>query len=129
MMNLRSKNRKGFTLIELMIVIAIIGVLAAIAIPNFNRARKNAKSKACLANIRTIESAVEMFNMEKLDEIMTADSGGLDLEKLTPYFSGEKQPTCPEMASGGEYAFSGRTTVTCAIHGSVDNATPIDSLP
>lgn len=122
-----NNSRRGFTLIELMIVIAIIGVLAAIAIPNFNRARKNAKSKACMANMRTIESAVEMYNMETVGGVM---SGTLSLEKLTAYFSGNKVPECPEV--DGLYSFTEgekSTTVSCKTHGTVDYPVAIDALP
>jgi prepilin-type N-terminal cleavage/methylation domain-containing protein len=58
------KNRKGFTLIELMIVIAIIGILAAMAIPNFKKAREQAREKACYSNIRVLLGAIEMYNMD-----------------------------------------------------------------
>lgn len=64
MNKLRTKGTQGFTLIELMIVIAIIGILAAIAVPNFNRARAQAKKKSCVANMKTIEGAVELYQME-----------------------------------------------------------------
>ncbi|EKD83444.1 MAG: hypothetical protein ACD_39C00674G0001, partial [uncultured bacterium] len=55
---------KGFRLAELMIVVVIIGVLAAIATPNFRKAREQARDKACMANIRVLTGAVEMYNMD-----------------------------------------------------------------
>ncbi|MDP7420655.1 MAG: prepilin-type N-terminal cleavage/methylation domain-containing protein, partial [bacterium] len=84
----RKANRRGFTLIELMIVIAIIGVLAAIAIPDFNHARLQARQKACLANMRVLEGAVDMWEMDQ----DAAGFGGSGVEaadctisKETPY--------------------------------------------
>lgn len=61
MLKLFMKNKKGFTLVELMVVVVIIGILTAIAVPVYNNTQTNAKSKACLANIRTIDGAIEMF--------------------------------------------------------------------
>lgn len=54
-------NRKGFTLVEIMIVVAIIALLAAIAIPNLLRARHNANEAAAIASLRTISTACESF--------------------------------------------------------------------
>ena len=58
---MRLMNNKGFTLVEIMIVVAIIALLAAIAIPNFLRARHNANETAAVGNLRTISSACESF--------------------------------------------------------------------
>ena len=58
---LKLKSRHGFTLVEIMIVVAIISLLAAIAIPNLLRARHNANEAAAIAAIRTISTACESF--------------------------------------------------------------------
>ena len=57
-------NRKGFTLVEIMIVVAIIGLLAAIAIPNFVRARTTAQRNACIANLKQIQGAVQVWAID-----------------------------------------------------------------
>lgn len=56
--------KKGFTLVEIMIVVAIIGLLAAIAIPSFMRARTRSQQNACINNLRQIESGKEQYGME-----------------------------------------------------------------
>ena len=58
---MRRINNKGFTLVEIMIVVAIIVLLAAIAIPNLLRARHNANESASIAALRTISTACESF--------------------------------------------------------------------
>ena len=55
------KNKKGFTLVELMVVVAIIGVLTAIAVPMYNSVTDNANKKAVEANLRTIDSAIMQY--------------------------------------------------------------------
>lgn len=60
------RRRKGFTLIELMIVIAIIAILAAILIPNFVKARAQSQHTACCTNVKNIGTACEMYSTENL---------------------------------------------------------------
>jgi prepilin-type N-terminal cleavage/methylation domain-containing protein len=112
------KNRKGFTLIELMIVIAIIGILAAMAIPNFKKAREQAREKACYSNIRVLLGAIEMYNM---DHSVMMDSP--DQNKLTTNTYLKAAVVCPE--TGGTYQGSNLSkdgVLSCSLHGTVDGS-------
>ena len=80
-----SKMMKGFTLVEIMIVVAIIAILAAVAIPNFVRYRKTSQMNACISNLKQIQGAVEQAKMEGKTTPSWTDIIGSDKYiKVTP---------------------------------------------
>jgi len=94
-------NKKGFTLVELMIVVVILGILVAIAIPIFSAVTKNAKKKACASNIRIIEGNLTNY-------LATGNDGGpfgkkADVDLSSSAFTGMFKGGVPKCeSSGGE---------------------------
>ncbi len=96
-MKLNTSRRSGFTLVEIMIVVAIIGLLAAIAIPNFVKARETSRTNACISNLRQIDGAKQQWALETkaaVDAVPDDD----DLFGAGKYIG--KKPECP---AGGTY--------------------------
>lgn len=83
-------KRSGFTLVEIMIVVAIIGLLAAIAIPSFIRARQNTQQSTCVNNLRLIDGAKDQYALEN------GKSSGdpVDNNAISAYMK-QGVPTCP----------------------------------
>ena len=74
MLNKLNKRRGGFTLVEIMIVVAIIALLAAIAVPNFLRSRKRSQATQVLEDLRIIDSAVDQYAIENNKNSSTTPS-------------------------------------------------------
>ena len=94
MKNLKKANR-AFTLIEIMIVVLIIGILLAIAVPNFIRAREQSRAKSCSANLKQIDSAKEQWAM---DNKKNAAATVTFTDLVGPALYLKATPACP---SGG----------------------------
>jgi prepilin-type N-terminal cleavage/methylation domain-containing protein len=114
----------GFTLVEIMIVVAIIGLLAAIAIPNFVKARATSQANACINNLRQIDAAAQEFALEKGKTTGGTISYPTD---LTPYIKLNSASSIPPCPAGGTYACAtvGNNPV-CNLAG---NVTPSHILP
>lgn len=109
----------GFTLVEIMIVIAIIGLLVAIAIPNYVRARANSQANACINNLRQIDSALQQYAIENHKKVGDTVSYPDD---LTPYIKLNSASSIPPCPAGGSYtvaSLGGEPSVTCSLGNSV----------
>ena len=99
-MKINRTNKGAFTLVEIMIVVAIIGLLAAIAIPNFVRARTQSQKNACINNLRQIDGAVQQWALEN----KAAPSDTMGFTDISPYL--KHQVVCPTAGTAVDFSSS-----------------------
>lgn len=100
-------EKKHFTLVEIMIVVAIIGLLAAIAIPSFVQARNASRTKACINNLRQVDGAQQQAMLQNNTDTPTADQVNSYLRSADPacpasataYVLTTTPPVCPSVAT------------------------------
>ena len=106
-MKINTNRKWGFTLVEIMIVVAIIGLLAAIAIPNFVRARTTSQQNACINNLRQIDGAKQQWALENK---VSATASPADSE-IQPYMGRGSAGTLPNCPADSGRTFASSYTV------------------
>ncbi len=133
-MNFRPNTKKaGFTLVEIMIVVLIIGILLAIAIPNFVSAREASRAKACVGNLKQIDSATQQYCMDLKynasnyvkPTLDTTAGTGLISSSATPSYI-RSMPSCP---AGGTEAVAPTISDNpyCTISGTATNKAAVSA--
>jgi len=118
---IKASRLAAFTLVEIMIVVAIIGLLATIAIANFMYVRSTAQANACINNMHQIDGAVTEWALEKGKK--TGDPAPSLITDLTPYIKLNSSGSIPSCPAGGSYnidTVGAIPQISCSLSSSVN---------
>jgi prepilin-type N-terminal cleavage/methylation domain-containing protein len=119
------RREPGFTLVEIMVVVAIIGLLAAIAIPNFIKARATAQANVCISDLRQIDAAINEWALETGKSTGASIPGISTVSVYIRLNSASSIPSCP---AGGTYSVTSVGSVPQVVC-SLSTLTPPHALP
>ena len=124
-----NKNRGGFTLVEIMIVVAIIALLAAIAVPNFLRARKRSQATRILEDLRIIDSAIDQYaieaNKSSGDAVTWAQVQGY-LKRGSVLYNSSGTDLMGNQYNGGEFTVDGIPKLSATTYGKLSDVAPAE---
>ena len=106
------RGRRGFTLVEIMIVVAVLAILLSVAIPNYIKSGNTSSRNMCISNLRQIDSAMEQWAMDNGISAGTVPFGSQE-DAIYDYVEGGK-PACPAKGEYTLHAVSSNPQVTCS---------------
>ncbi len=116
-MHKRLRRQEGFTLIELMVVVLIIGILVAIAVPVYFSAQRGAKNRTCQANLRTMDGSIQTYAAQN-------QTDPANLDALVPTYL-TAVPSCPNTGTYSLVPAGGGTSAhsSCSVNGTLASFT------
>src|SRR5471032_2978475 len=111
----KTSRKAGFTLVEIMIVVAIVGLLAAIAVPNFIRARATSQANACINNLRQIHAAINEWALENGKSTASTVANTTVVSAYIKLNSANRVRGCPANATYHTSSGGGSPQVNCTL--------------